>query len=98
MGTAQQWLHVALSGGFWAGCMLLFYVLRIDNFGQSTRATVLWTIVGGFWFGLMVTFGSNAVRAPLVYLVMPALIASVFGGFFYRRTIRNRGNPTSNPG
>src|SRR5207249_4198450 len=97
MGTAQQWLNVALSGGFWAGCMLLFDVMRSDNFGQSTRARILSTIVAGFWFGLMVTFGWNAVRAPLIYLVMPALIASVFGGLFYRRTIRNRGNPSSSP-
>ena len=74
--------------------MLLFDVMRNDNFGQSGRARILSTIVAGFWFGLMVTFGwRNAVRAPLIYLVIPALIASVFGGLFYRRTIRNRGNP-----
>jgi hypothetical protein len=99
MGTVQQWLNVVLSGGFWAGCMLLFDVMRNDNFGQSGRARILSTIVAGFWFGLMVTFGwRNAVRAPLIYLVIPAFIASVFGGFFCRRTIRNRGNPSPSPG
>jgi len=97
MGTSHQWLHVAFMGGFWAGGMLLFDAMRRDNFGQSARAHILFTIVGGFWFGLVVTFGWNAVRTPLIYLVIPALVAPVVGGLFSRRTIGSLRNPSAPP-
>jgi len=94
MGTSQQWLNVALTGGFWAFCMLLSDLLVGGKVGQYSGARILATILAGFWFGLMVTFGWKVFRAPLIYLMIPALVASVFAGLSCRRTIRNQGNPS----
>jgi hypothetical protein len=98
MGTLQRWLNVALSGAFWAGCMLLFDLIGNCRAGQYSVPRILSTILSGFCFGLMLTFGWDAVRAPLIYLVMPASIAFALAGLFYRRATRNQGNPSSSPG
>ena len=98
MGTAKRWIEVALTGGFWAGCMLLFDMMRGDNFGQSTRAHILSTIVAGFWFGLLVTFGWQAVHSPLLYLVIPAFVSTVLAGLLYRqRRLRSQAKPSTTP-
>jgi hypothetical protein len=98
MGTAKQWIEVALTGGFWTGCMLLFDMMRGDNFGQSTRAHILSSIVAGFWFGLLVTFGwQAAVHRPLLYLVMPAFVATLLAGLLYRQRLRSQAKPSTTP-
>jgi len=94
MGTAQQWLDVAWTGGIWAGFTLLFDLGGIRRAGRYSVAHILAMIPPGFCLGLLGTFGPNAFRAPLIYLVIPALIASVCSVLFYRRAIRNQGNPS----
>ena len=97
MGTVKQWIELALTGGFWTGFMLLFDMVWGNNLGKSTRAHVISTIVGGFWFSLLVTFGRQAVHRPLLYLVMPAFVATVLAGLLYRQTLRRQAKSSTTP-
>jgi hypothetical protein len=90
MGTAKQWIEVAFTGGFWAGFMLLWDLIQGRKAGRFAFSYILSTILSGFLFGAVMTFGWQVVHTPLVYLALAALVAIVLSGLQYRYTFRLR--------
>ena len=84
MGTAKQWIDVAVAGVIWTGFMILVDLLSKSK-ARISFARVLSTILMGFWFGLVATFGWQAARAPLIYPTIAAFVGSVLVGFWYRK-------------
>ena len=77
--------------------MLLLDRFRDRKVGKSF-VNVFLRIVGGLWFGVVVTFGWQVVRVPFIYLVIPAFVATV-APFSYRlHTLRNQSKLKSSPG
>ena len=80
MGTAKQWIEVAFAGCFWGGFMLLWSVrkrkvAKIRPYLDFSDA-LAWGLMG-LWFGLVTTFGWQATRTPLIFLVIAAFSGSV---------------------
>jgi hypothetical protein len=90
MGTAKQWIEVAVTGGIWAGFMLLWDLMHGRKAGRFAFSYLLATILSGFMFGVVTTFGWQVVHTPLVYLAIPAVVAIVLLGFQYRHNDRLR--------
>jgi len=98
MGTAQQWIEVAVTGGLWAGFMVLVDLIR-EGKARISFARVLSTVLAGFWFSLMMTFGWQAARAPLIYPVIAAFVGCVLVGFLDRKNMsREHAQPGAGPG
>jgi len=79
MGNAKQWIEVALGGGFGVASCLCGQVTNVEqpNIRPYLSFFALsWGLVG-LWFGLVSTFGWQAIRSPLVVLVMVAFAGSV---------------------
>lgn len=90
MGTAKQWIEVAITGGLWAGFMLLSDLMHGRKAGRFALSYLLSTILSGFMFGVVMTFGWQVVHTPLAYLAIAAIVAIVLSGFQYRHTDRLR--------
>lgn len=86
MGTTKQWIEVAVALGFWAGFMLLWDLIHGRNAGHFAFSYILSTILSGFLFGVVMTFGWQVVHPPLAYLAIAATVAIVLSGFQYRHT------------
>jgi hypothetical protein len=77
--------------------LLLLDTFRDRKLGKSF-VNVLITIVAGLWFGLLVTFGWQLVRAPLIYLVISIFVATVAALSYRAHTLRNQSKLRSSPG
>jgi len=91
MGTANQGIEVALAGGFWGIFMLLWSIYERKKANAKllfSVAHIFAWILMGLWFGLVTTFGWQAFRTPLVYLVVAAFVGAVTAGLIDRH--RNR--------
>lgn len=89
MGSVKQWIEVALAAGFWVGLKLLLDMMRDHLFRQSTRTDLFPTIVAGFWFGFLMTFGWQAIHRPLLYFVITAFVATAVAAILYRQKLRS---------
>jgi hypothetical protein len=86
MGTANEWVHVALVSIFWSGAMLLLESVRRDGEFKLARpglATLTFAL-GGLLFGLLTTFGWRVLRVPLIFLTAGLLIAGCVCGRLFR--------------
>jgi hypothetical protein len=87
MGTAKQWIEVAITGGFWTAFTLLWDLVHDRKPGRFASSYMLATILSGFAFGVVMTFGWRTVfTPPLAYVVIPAIVAIALLGFHYRHT------------
>jgi uncharacterized membrane protein YuzA (DUF378 family) len=87
MGTAKQWIEVAFAGCFWGGFMLLWSVSKRRKANirpyLSFSDALAWGLMG-LWFGLVTAFGWQAIRTPIIFLVVAAFAGSLIVGFLGR--------------
>ena len=82
MGTARDWISVAVVAFGWGGLMLLRGTLRRRKAQVIPAISVVETIGCALWglgFALILTFHLQAFRWPLILLTIAAFIG---GGYF----------------
>jgi len=89
MGTASEWMLVALAALFWGGWMLLWdFPRRSDAHIKPGLSflSVLGLAFASLGFGLMATFHWRAFRWPLILLTVGSLVgATVLSRWAHRR-------------
>jgi hypothetical protein len=96
MGTAKDWIEVLLSGGFLGGAMLLLHVFDRKTSKLKPALSVwgvLFYVSAGLLYGLLVRFGWQAFRWPLVLVTVLALAGGALVGWLYRRSLPPRPTP-----
>jgi hypothetical protein len=89
MGTATDWISVAMWGLGWGGLML-FRGIRLKRKAQLTPVTSVVDIIGcaslGLWYGLLMTFHWKAFQWPLLLFN----VATLAGGAFLLDKLSNK--------
>jgi hypothetical protein len=78
MGSIYIWIHVASYGIFWAVCMWIWDIGEKPY--PKLRRSLASFLLGGLAFGIWDSFGWHAFRAPLIFIVFPALALGIWLG------------------
>jgi peptidoglycan/LPS O-acetylase OafA/YrhL len=92
MGTVKEWREVLVFGALWGGLMMLWQVFNRRSSGSKDPALYLHLLalaLGGFFYGLAVTFGFRAFRWPLVTVVVPTIIAFLLVSIIYAKKLKS---------
>jgi hypothetical protein len=99
MGTSSEWVKVATESVEFSCCMVLaVLILRAKPLISKrpiqpalTPLYVLSWVFTGLFFGISTTFGWNALRWPLVLLLVGSVIGIVVFGKLAQRNLRHCG-------
>lgn len=86
MGTAVQWVEVFLFAGFW--CALMTWInlpIESEHRRRIRYLSIQVQAVGGFFVGLVTTFGLRSFRWPLLAVTAPTLALTVIMGKHFRK-------------
>jgi hypothetical protein len=91
MGTVKEWREVLVSGALWGGLMMLWqvFIRRSSGKAPALYLNLLALALGGFFYGLGVTFGFRAFRWPLVTIMAPTIIAFVLVSIIYAKKLKS---------
>lgn len=91
MGTVKEWREVLASGAFWGAFMWLWDLFspRSGSKHPAPYLSLLRWAIGGFGFGLAVTFGFRALTWPLITVVGPAIIVMVLVSIIYGKILKS---------
>ena len=85
MGTAKDWIQVAIAGCFWGG--LMFFLTSVSRLRKSKAKLHAYFIEGLTWalmglvFGILDAFHlKEAFQPPLVYILAVAFIGGLIVG------------------
>jgi hypothetical protein len=80
MGTVTNWIEVGVSAIFWGGAMLLWTTHRrkAANIKPAlSYVDVLFWVFGALEFGLLTTYGWQALHRPLIFLLLLAFVGAL---------------------
>ena len=91
MGTSRDWISVAIAGVWFPILMLLAaFILRTKPLIKPPVTPLFFSswLFTGLFFGISTTFGWNALRWPLVLLLVGSVVGIVVFGKLAQRKLR----------